>query len=169
MNDKVFQDSTNLAAIETMVAALASDDEGERQDARHSLVEIGEPAVAALIEAMADPSDDLSWQAAKTLNQIGSPAAGPALVKALEDEDFGVRWLAAEGLIGLKREGLVPLLEALESRSDSVWLREGAHHVLFTLFEEGLAAEVQPVLAALDGVEPSLEVPWDARIALAEF
>jgi HEAT repeat protein len=166
MNDKVFQGSANLAAIESMIAALAHENGFERQDARESLVEIGEPAVAPLIKALADPSEDLRWQAARTLSKIGSPAAGPALVKALEDEDFGVRWLAAQGLIGLKREGLVPLLEALESRPDSAWLREGAQHVLRTLVEEGRDAEVKPVLAALEGVEPALELPWAARTAL---
>ncbi len=47
--------------------------------------------------------------------------------------NLGIRWLAAEGLIGLGEAGLRPLLEALVHHSDSAWLREGAHHVLKAL------------------------------------
>jgi HEAT repeat protein len=168
-DDKVPRTNADQAAIHALIAALSDDDGLTRQRARWALIDIGEPAVAPLIEALADKRERVRWQAAKALSKIGSPAAGPALVRALEDKRFGVRWLAAEGLIALRHQGLVPLLEALVNRSDSAWLREGAHHVLHTLAEEGLCAEVSPVLAALEDIEPVVECPGAAETVLTKL
>jgi HEAT repeat protein len=87
-------------------------------------------------------------------------------VKALEDDMFDVRWLAAEALIIIGKEALVPLLQALTRHSDSLWLREGAHHVFHDIEKERFEKMVQPVLAALEDVEPSLEVSYAAEKAL---
>lgn len=154
------------AAIDPLVAALASRDGWLRQSARQALVAIGRPVMPPLIEALADPHDHVRWEAAKALGEIGDPAAAPALVQALEDENSGVRWLAAEGLITLGRAGLAPLLQALMQHSDSVWLREGAHHVLYHLALEGLDEVASPVLAALEDIAPAVEVPLAALASL---
>jgi len=42
----------------------------------------------------------------------------PALIKTFEDEEFDIRWLAAEGVIGLGVSGLKPLLQALIDHGD---------------------------------------------------
>jgi len=70
------------------------------------------------------------WEAAKALSQIANPASIQALLEALSDKTFEVRWMAAEGLIRIGRKAVIPLLEALVEHSDSYWLREGIHHVL---------------------------------------
>ncbi len=124
--------------IESLIADLASDHGLTRQRARESLAAIGQPAVAPLIAALADSKRQVRWEAVKALGEIGDPAAASALVSALEDEGSGIRWLAAEGLIAIGREGLKPLLQALVHYSDSEWLREGAHHVLRRLAANGL-------------------------------
>jgi sporulation protein YlmC with PRC-barrel domain len=157
--------SRQYESISSMIADLARDVPLVRVSARESLVAIGGPAVPALVEALGNPNRHLRWEAAKALSQIGDPAAAEALVKALEDELFGIRWLAAEGLIAVGREGLKPLLRALIQRSDSDWLRQGAHHVLHELARTGLE-EVRPVLAALEDIEPSIDVPLVARTTL---
>lgn len=156
------------ADIPALIATLAGNDGLERQRARESLVDIGKPAVAALIEVLAAPDSNYHtrWEAAKALSDLEDPEAASVLVNALEDEDFGVRWLAAEGLIAMGRDGLAPLLEALVKRSDSASLREGAHHVLRMLNKGDLHAQIGPVLAALEDVEPILEVPVATHAAL---
>jgi hypothetical protein len=154
------------ATINELIATLGDHGGLARQRARHSLVAIGKPAVPALVEALTDPNGHRRWEAAKTLGAIRDPSAAPALVRAMEDEDFGVRWLAAEGLIGLKRAGLASLLQALIHHSDSIWIREGAHHVFRMLVDHDLHDLVAPVLAALDGAEPVLEAPSAAQAAL---
>jgi HEAT repeat protein len=159
-------DDAHSTKIISLVADLASQDELVRTDARQSLVNIRGPAVSPLIEALRDPRRQVRWEAAKALGEIANPTAAPSLVRALRDTEFSVRWLAAEGLIALGSEGLSPLLRALIERSDSVWLRQGAHHVLHDLARGDLREILQPVVAALQGIEPSLEAPRAARTAL---
>jgi hypothetical protein len=62
---------------------------------------------------------------------------------------------------------MIPLLKALTARPDSVWLRRGAHHVLSFLTDASLRRELAPVLEALEGIQPELEVPVAAHQALA--
>jgi HEAT repeat protein len=157
------------ATIGKLIAALADGDWVTRQRARESLVEIGKPAVAPLTEALAESNERVRWEAANALSEISDPTAAPALVKALEDNSFGVRWLAAEGLISLGREGLSPLLEALVEHPESAWLRQGAHHVLRILAEEGLYDHVTSVLQALEDIEPAIEVIQPAKAALDDL
>ncbi len=108
----------------------------------------------------------MRWEAAKALYEIGSPAATNALVKALEDDMFDVRWLSAQGLITIGNKTVAPLLKALIDRPESVWLREGAHHVFHDLASEKLKAVLKPVMAALEGVEAAVELPFTAKAAL---
>jgi hypothetical protein len=153
--------------IAPLIIMLNSNDDSTRTHAREALVKIGTVAVPALIQILTDPQARLRWEAAKALSQIGDPTAAAALVKALDDDNPGVCWLAAEGLITLGREGLVPLLEAVKQSSGSVRLREGAHHVLRSLVREDLYASiVTPVLAALEDIEPAIQLPLVAHAAL---
>jgi HEAT repeat protein len=138
-------------------------------DAREELVDIGRAAVPALVEALHDPDEHVRWEAAKALGEISDSSAAPALVEALLDPNFGVRWLAAEGLITMRRRGLKPLLQALIDRSDSVWLRQGAHHIFRTLATSGPHQEIEPVLKALTGPEPIVEVPPAAAAVLKKL
>jgi hypothetical protein len=162
--DKVSR-STNIprTAIKSLIADLRSKDGMLRQRSRRSLVTIGKPAVISLVQLLRDRNYQVRWEAAKALGEIGDGRAVPALIVALEDEEFDVRWLAAEGLIALGRKGIAPLLKALTERPQSVWLREGAHHVLHELAKAGLRKQVASLLKALWGVEPETEVPPAAR------
>jgi HEAT repeat protein len=158
---------TDPAALSNLIADLADDEGLKRQRARQTLVSMGKPAVALLTEALSNQRERVRWEAAKALSEMCAPAAAEALVNTLEDESFGVRWLAADGLIAIKREGLLPLLQALVGCSDSVLLRQGAHHVLRILAgEKDLHLQLAPVLAALEDSEPALEIPLAARNAI---
>jgi HEAT repeat protein len=157
----------DAATISSLIGDLASKDGLVRESARLSLVAVGRPAVRSLINELTDRNRRVRWEAAKALSAIVDPTAAPALVRALEDEEFSVRWLAAKGLIALRSKGLAPLLRALIRRSDSASLLQGAHHVLHDVMRRGVQKEVlQPLLAALEDVEPALEVPLAARAAL---
>ena len=165
-------------SMETLINTLSSHKDKAREGARHTLVAMGKAAVSSLIEALTNKNTLMRWEAAKALGEIGDPETAPVLVKALEDEEFDVRWLAAEGLIKMNIKALKPLLEALEHRGDSVLLREGAHHVFHDLAKGGLRKFLVPVLAALEALEPGgevfrvarhemeVEVPWAAGRAL---
>jgi HEAT repeat protein len=152
--------------IAHLIADLENSSTSRCLKARQSLVEIGEAAVPGLDKVLANGNRQTRWEAAKALAEIRSPASAPALVQALQDEDAGVRWAAMDALIGLDQAGLKPLLEALIRDFQSVWLREGAHHILHTLRRKGhLPKPFVNVYEALEGAEPEVEVPWTAEKA----
>ncbi len=123
--------------IAELVRCLFSHDGIVRQKARYKLVKIGKPVIAYLIGLQYLPDQHVRWEAMKTLSQIADPDSIPILVNALENSNSDVRWLAAEGLIGIGRQSVGPIMEAIEERSESKILREGAHHVLKGLENEG--------------------------------
>jgi len=70
--------------------------------------------------------------AARFLKKNPEPQAVPRLVKALQDEDFGVRWAASEALSQLGVHALETVLGVLAD-PDQVGdprLRESAYHML---------------------------------------
>ena len=83
------------------------------------------------------------------------------------DSSFEVQWLAAEALIALKEQAIVPILRALIDNYDSAYIRQGAHHILHALEREHLLDDY--TLAALDEVrefEPEDAYPTKAKRAL---
>jgi HEAT repeat protein len=152
--------------IKTLIAELGSEDGIARVRARQSLVNIGHDAVRPLVKALTSKREWCRWEAAKTLAQIGDPAATQALIESLRDKMFDVRWLAAEGLIHIGEKAVRPLLEAVIKQPDSLWIREGTHHILHGLPEGDFRDGIAPVLHALEDVEPSLEVAVAAEKVL---
>ncbi len=134
------QNSDSLAhSLESLILDLGSEDSFLRQRARRELVQMGPAVVDYLSEIILFPEyvkHAYRWEALKTLVEMRNPAAIPVFIAALEDKDSDIRWLAAEGLIKLKRLSFSPLLEALEKRPESAFLRLGAHHVLSDLKKE---------------------------------
>ena len=154
--------------IQFLIGQLEAHDKQTRQQARFELIGIGKNAIPLLVKTVSSNNPNLRWQAAKTLSQITIPAVIPVLIDLLrENEYFGVRWMAADGLIKAGETGLAPLLRSLTEHFDSVWLREGAHHVLRSLHDRGVESEeIEKTLRALEGIEPAIEVPWAAAEAL---
>ena len=152
--------------VSGFIAALGDGNGLVRQRAREALVDVGQPAVPALLTALVSSHEQVRWEAAKALSEIAAPESAPGLVTALADREFSVRWIAAEGLVAIGHRSVEPLLEALVARGDRQWLREGAHHVLKALSKRGSHEAIAPVLAALEGMEPELVVPPAAKAAL---
>lgn len=156
--------------VDVLIAQLSSNDGKERSRARADLVTLGKPAVAALLAMLADHANHTRrWEAAKALSEIADPVTAPTLVATLEDGSFDIRWLAAEGLIALKRAALPSLLQALIAHSESVWLRQGAHHILCSRSDPATQSLLAPVCAALEGFGSDLMIPPAAQKALQEL
>ena len=154
--------------IDERIADLRSKDGTVRLNSRKALVALGPTAVPALVELLRDVHRWTRWEAAKTLGEIHAAGSAEALVTALEDPVFDIRWLAAEGLVGLGRTGLIALLKALTAKgTSSIWLRDGAHHVLSRLPRREQTPETLEVRHALELPWTSIEVPRAARLALA--
>ena len=158
------------ARIPLLAAALASSSPVARRKAREGLVSIGKPTVPSLIPLLLHRKPHVAWEAAKALCGIADPISAFALVNALEDRNGDVRWVAAEGLTSLGRDGLPPLLAALLQRAKSFWLRKGAHRVCHTLVNrKRLGPILRPLLAALEEPEPGVAVPPAAYNAPARL
>ena len=156
--------------IPSLLGRLAGGDPVARERARESLVALGKPAVPALIQLLSHRRPLARWEAAKALCGIADPLAATALVNAVDDTDNDVRWVAAEGVIALGREGLQPLLAALLERAQSPCFCEGAHHVCHALAtKRELGPILRPLLAAFDQFEPQMAIPLAAYTALSKL
>lgn len=158
--------------ISHLIEDFRSHDPGTRLGARRALEEIGGPAVPLLVQALDDPDWHIRWDALKTLAYIADPTAAPALVKAMCDGWFGVRWLAASALIQLGPLGLPALLDGLTRHGDSVLFRSGARRILTEVTRREIGPELKlrlrPLMVAL-GSGPGIDAPVMARSALDSF
>jgi HEAT repeat protein len=145
--------------IEQLIADLNCDEYIKCQKARRRLVEMGSVVVPRLVQELSSSKYQVRWEVTKALGQIADKSAAEALVKALEDAEFDVRWLAAEALIKVKRDALEPLLTALADHGDkSISLRHGAHHVLHDMELGNLRSLLLPVMKAVEDSEPYSEI-----------
>jgi hypothetical protein len=162
--DKQKIDGTNLVSLMSM---LESKDGMARKKAREALVKIGEPAVSSLITALEQSkTDQVRWEAAKALGTIGDEESIPALVKALEDLNADVAWLAAVGLKKFKMTAWPYLLRVLvENGAKSALLCQGAYHVL----QNQKGDEFKDLLAALVKALEIGTVPGSAEVAANEL
>jgi HEAT repeat protein len=158
------------AEVPALIADLTHGNADIRRHARNGLIALGKPAVGPLTELLADPRAHVRWEAAKALGGIGDPKTASVLVKVLEDDDdFDVRWLVAQALTVLGREGLRAVLSALAARPHSDALQEGCYHICHRLGQIQAFRFAKPVLAALRSLEPELAIPSAARTALEEL
>ncbi len=165
MNEQEHQQRAQWIAA--LVDDLASSDAITRQQAREKLIRLGGHDVAqTLVGEMVDPRRQVRWEVVKALAALGDPIAAPALLLALEDNDSDVRWVAAEGLIGLRHIGLLTVLSGLTRRARSIEFCRSAHHVLHDLKKHGHAEVIAEVLTALDEDEPQTAAPPAAHRAL---
>ena len=160
--------------IDTLKKQLSDKDGQVRETARLQLVSIGKAATLPLTKILTARNQQTRWEAAKTLGAIADPASIPALIGALEDDIFDIRWLAAEALITIGHESIKPLLEKLSPCCNELFLREGAHHVLkYIIRDNPKAVEVneilKPVVHALEDLASEVEVPGAAQTALQKL
>jgi HEAT repeat protein len=144
--------------MKKLIALLSSSDDLARTRACESLMALGRPAVPFLVKALKNSNDLVRWEAAKALDAIGDPTVAPALVQALDDDAFEVRWQAAEGLSKMGMNGVRPLLKALIEDAESTLLRESATYILHQTAKGELETCLLPILTALEGTWPSVEV-----------
>jgi HEAT repeat protein len=135
-----------------------------------ALVELGEPAVDALIGALKGNLHSVRAPAAKALGKIGDRRATEALAGALYDAWHQVRRAGAEALGQVGGPGVVPpLIKTLLDPAADARLREAASAALVHVSEPsvapliaeigGHASDIAPVLARLGtlSVTPLIE------------
>lgn len=109
--------------LERLGKVLSTGDENQRYWAVRALVGIGREATPLLLRLLARGAKPMRTHAAVAMGEIGDPAAIPALVEALGDEVWQVRFHAFEGLVAFG-EGAFPALSAAlegENEDRSYW------------------------------------------------
>lgn len=153
--------------IEGLIATLTSEEAARRMEARSELIDIGRPAIPPLLKLLSHAMETARWEACKILGIIGEKTACQRLVQVLKDESFDVRWVAAESLVAMGPRSVIPVLQALEMNFDSVYLREGALHILRVFDAQGmLNRKTRLVIDALNTFEPGISIALAARTAL---
>jgi HEAT repeat protein len=111
--------------VPALIACLDQQDISEA--AANALVQIGKPAVPALIRAITRPSSRVRCAACTALGQIGDTAAVPVLIQRLEDADSNVRSAACTALGQIGDAAAIPALRVHAE------LMEEARHALYKL------------------------------------
>lgn len=100
------------------------------------------------------------------LGNISDPQAIDALITALEDPEFSVRWAAAEALVRRGSHAIEAILHTLSVKQGQ-FLYQGAHHVLKQTMGHVPPAIVKPVIVALESVGAAAATPIAAKEALS--
>jgi HEAT repeat protein len=79
-----------------------------RRSAARALGLLGSEAASPGLLKALDDHPEVRWRAAEALGQLGSEAAIPGLLKALDNQDSEVRWRAAVALGQLGSEAAIP-------------------------------------------------------------
>jgi len=125
--------NTKDLEIKNLLETLFSENGMERKAAREKLVSKGRTAVDYLTEHIHHSKHIYRWEALKTMEEIADPVSIPFFIEALEDDESDIRWIAAEGLIKIGEESVIPLLKLLTKKTDSIFILEGTHHVFYDL------------------------------------
>lgn len=98
-------------------------------------------------------SPELRVKAARYLGHYPSAQAIRSLVQALQDDDFGVRWDAAEALAECGAAALPDMLKALvdPKRVGDPRVRNSIYHALHEIDDPELRAQAADLMEALRG------------------
>lgn len=147
----MYEQKQSGISTQSLVNQLESEDDKVRTRARKSLVVVGKQAVPSLSLVLENSKIyKARWEAAKALGEIADLKSIPTLVKALEDPESDVAWLAAKALEKFRKAAWPELLRALvDHGSDSVLLQHGAHHILGKQKVEGFNDLLDKLRASL--------------------
>ncbi|MBN9391224.1 MAG: HEAT repeat domain-containing protein [Chloroflexi bacterium] len=105
--------------FEKLVAELKSPVHWRRNDAVTGLKKLGDPrAIEPLIEALADPEENISAWAASCLGSFGDPAFLKLLAILHEEEDTSKRTQAVSALASFEGRAFEPLLAILSDETE---------------------------------------------------
>jgi HEAT repeat protein len=146
--ERIIAFSDPQAMLDALVGALADgENPGRRNSAVEALVEIGEPAVGALVETLGSHDVDVRKFAVDALAGVGSRSALDALLATLDDSDPNVRAAAADalGMVGEPESAEALLALAVDETQDHL-VRFSALRALARLDVAVPASDLAPAL-----------------------
>jgi HEAT repeat protein len=155
----------NLAKL--IKGSLDTKNSGKKLAARSTLVRMGKTIIPQLHRLLDSENGLLRMEAAKIVELIADRKSIPFLINLLDDKEFEIRWIAAEGLIKIGRHSILPLLKSVRDGKSSFILNKGAHHVLLSLLDENEKDKLTSLLLSLDDAQELGETaPVEAALAI---
>jgi HEAT repeat protein len=138
----------NLA--ELIRGSLDIHNSGKKLSARRDLAGMGKSILPQMHILVESENRLLRMEAVKIVELIASRKSIPVLINLLDDKEFEIRWIAAEGLIKIGRRSILPLLKSIRDGKSSFLRNKGAHHVLVGLLNENEKDKLMSLLLSLD-------------------
>jgi len=158
----------NIAYVIPDLAAIS--DYQTKSNARRYLVDLGKEILPQVNKLLLSKNTHLRKEASKIIELIGDKDSIPTLIELLDDDESSIRWIAAEGLVHIGKESIVPLLNSLIQMGDNTYLKLGARHVFLKLFSEDEKEYFKPLLLSLKNYNNiSILAPVEAFRALISF
>jgi HEAT repeat protein len=140
----------NLAKL--IQGSLDTKNSSKKLAARSTLVSMGKTIIPKMHKLLESENGLLRMEAAKIVELIADRRSIPLLINLLDDKEFEIRWIAAEGLIKIGRRSILQLLKSVRDGASSYFHNKGAHHVLNGLLNESEKEKLRPLLLSLDDV-----------------
>jgi len=145
-------DDIEVPTVVMLIHSFEDEDWDIRKNATKSLVKIGKPSVEMLIKALKGEKWRVRWHAAETLGEIGDIQAVEPLIKALNDENNGVRSNSMIALVNIGEPAVEMLINALKDKKCPI--RSNAAEALG---EIGDTRAVKPLIKALTDEDSEMQ------------
>jgi len=117
------------------------------------MVRMGKTIIPQMHKMLDSENNMLRMEAAKIVELISDRRSIPLLIGLLDDKEFEIRWIAAEGLIKIGRRSILPLVKSVRDGKSSHFHNEGTHHVLLGLLNKTEKKKLTPLLLSLENYQ----------------
>jgi HEAT repeat protein len=139
----------------------------ENHNSRILLVNKGKSILPHLSKLLKSENKILRIEVAKIIELIADRRSIKTFIQLLDDPEFEVRWIAAEGLIKIGRSTIIPLLKLVRDGGGNYYVNRGVHHILTNLLYENEKKKISGFLRSLEDYHELGEIaPVEASKAL---
>jgi HEAT repeat protein len=122
----------------------------KKLSSRKTLVRLGKRILPQMHKLLRAKNVLIRMEAAKIMELIGNRMSIQVFIDLLDDSEFDIRWIAAEGLIKIGRRSIQPILKSVRDGESSIIHNEGAHHVLIALLNDNEKQKEMTLLQSLE-------------------
>ncbi len=145
-----------------LAEVLACNDDVLHSEAARALGELGDKALAAVLDALKSPRPHVRWHVVQIMGRISDTRAAAGLAEALADGDYSVRWAAADALATLGPLAVSKILERLSRYAPMNDTYQVAYHALRQIGTPEMQLRLLPLLKALHGPAAAVVAPVEA-------
>ena len=119
-------------------------------DARNTLVKKDKTIVPPMHKLLESESNLIRRKAIKIVELFADRRSIPVFINLLDDDEFEIRWIAAEGLVRIGRYSILPLLESVRYGDSSFIHNKAVYHALLGLLNEKEKENLLSLFHSLD-------------------